>query len=162
MELKFIPDNVCNIYRPDPKWVQDKKWSCRIYLMDYDRIESNFIANAIQTISPEAIEFIVDDQIYIKGHNQVTVDYVNSFYSLDRDIDIGISCAGFTDKNISYLYFKDQENDIFMLFGSETFVNQVMPISLDEYEKYYKEFYGAWASEKIDKLLERLWYEYPR
>jgi len=161
-KLKFIADNICNIYRPDPKWIKEKNWLCRIYLMGYDRIESNFIANTIYKINKYATEFIVHDKIEIIEKQQISVDYVHNFYSLDRNLDIAINCAGFTDNDIEYLYFKDSENEIFMLFGSQSFISKIMPISLKEYELYYNEFYGSWGSAKIDQLLQRIWEDYPR
>jgi len=159
-EIKMILDENDFTYRPNPKWIKEKKWFCRVYLMWYDRIEANFIYNAISSIDTKAIEFIANKTVEIRGIKNVTVDYIDTFYSLDRDIDIGINGAGFTNENCDYLYLKDNESEIFMLFGSEDFVNKAMPISNEEYKLYYEGFYGEWVSENIDNLLKRIWNDY--
>ena len=159
-EIKLILDANDFTYRPDPQWVKEKGWFCRVYLMGYDRIESNFIYDAISSIDREAIEFIAGHTIKIISVQKVTVDYIDNFYNLNRNEDIGINGAGFTNKNCDYLYLKDDESEIFMLFGSEDFVNKAMPICNEEYKLYYEDFYGAFLSDNIDNLLKRIWEDY--
>jgi len=160
-EIKLILDANDFTYRPDPQWVKEKGWFCRVYLMGYDRIEANFIEDAVVAVDEIAIEFLVENSIAILlGKENVTVEYVDNFYELDRNVDIGISCAGFTNKDVDYLYLKDAESEIFMLFGSEDFVNKAMPICNEEYKIYYENFYGAWLSDNIDNLLKRIWEDY--
>jgi len=160
-EIKLILDENVSIYRPDPQWVKEKGWFCRVYLMGYDRIEANFIEDAVVAVDEIAIEFLVENSIAILlGKENVTVEYIDNFYELDRNIDIGISCAGFTNKDVDYLYLKDAESEIFMLFGEKSFINKVMPISIKEYKKYYEDFFGAWDSIKIDRFLKNILNEY--
>ena len=147
--------------RPNPDWILEKKWYCRIYLFGYDRIEANFITKAIQDIDDKAVEFSVDEEIEIISKQIITVDYVNNFYKPERNIDVSVSHAGFTNKNLDYLYWKDPENEIFMLFGSKKFVETVMPVTVEEYQKYYEEFYENWMTPQAKSLLKRLWVDYP-
>lgn len=161
-ELRLILDANNFTYRPDPKWIKEKKWVCRVYLQCYDRIEANFITDAVSSIDTQAIEFIAGDSIEIIGTQEVTVDYVDNFYSFDRNTDIAMQGAGFTNKNCDYLYLKDDENEIFMLFGTKDFIHTAMPVSESEYKKYFEGFYGAWASKSTDDLLKRIWKDYPK
>jgi len=50
------------------------------------------------------------------------------------DLEISINYAGLTNKNLDYIFFKDAENDLFMLFGNENFIKKAMPISYEEYK----------------------------
>ena len=159
-EIKLILDVNNFTFRPDPKWVKEKKWFCRVYLLGYDRIEANFIANAVSSIDTKAIEFISHHTIKIISTQKITVDYIDNFYNLDRNIDIAMNGAGFTNKNCDYLYLKDDENEIFMLFGSKDFIEKAMPVSQNEYKLYYEGFYGEWVSKNIDDLLKRIWNDY--
>lgn len=160
-KIKMIVDENGFSIRPDPEWIKEKKWFCRIYLFGYDRIEANFITDAIVAIENKAIEFIVDEKIVIVGKQEINVNYVDNFYSIDRNIDIGVSHAGFTNMACDYLYWKDAENEIFMLFGSEEFTQQAMPIDKKEYQVYYEGFYEDWLSKKNKSFLKRLWEDYP-
>lgn len=160
-EIKLILDENNITVRPKPDWIKQKNWFCRVYFISYDRIEANFITDAITTIDHEAVEFIAAKNIEVISNQIVTVDYVNSFYCVDRNMDIGINNAGFTNTACDYLYLKDAENDMFMLFGTKDFIQKAMPVTQKEYKKYYDEHYGAWQSDNIDNLLRRIWKAYP-
>ena len=163
----FIKDTNNFTFRPSKVSIKEKGWYCRIYLEYYDAIEASFIANAVKKIDSKNIEFFIkpndndDIDIVLCGeNNDITVEYVDSFYS--KTTDINIHHSGFTNENIDYLYFKDAENNFFMLFGSEEFIHESMPIDPTVYEYYYKNYYGNWSSDLVDKLLIRMWDEYPR
>lgn len=164
-EIKLILDINNFTIRPSPQWVKEKNWYCRVYLEHYDRIEASFISNAILDIDSIAIEFYIhslEEGLSAIKHQKVSTKYVSLFYDMDRNLDISINHAGFTNQGCDYLFYKDAENDIFMLFGTKEFVIKAIPVDYEEYQLYYDGFYGNWSSDSIDSLLARIWEEYPK
>jgi len=163
----FIKDENFFTIKPNPILIKKRGWYCRIYLEYHDAIESSFIAEAIRKIDDKSIEFYLASQnnedditIVFTNEDEVTLSYVHSFFS--KSIDININHAGFTNENLDYLYFKDAENDIFMLFGSESFLQDAMPVNFKVYKYYYESYYGNWESQAVNNLLKRLWNDYPK
>ena len=161
-EIIFILDENNFTIRPDSEWIKNKNWYCRVYLENYDFIEASFIAKAIKRFNTTLYQFIVTERGVDKLEPiELSIKYIANFYSYDSNVDIALQHSGLTDENSNFLFFKDAENEIFMLFGDEKFVKTAMPIEFDIYKKYYQNYYGYWASENIDKLLQRIWKEYP-
>jgi hypothetical protein len=165
---EFIFDSNNFIFLLSPKWIKRRGWYCRIYMEYYDLIESSFISNAIKEIDQNAIEFYFksydlnyqnNNSIFIKDVKRINQEFIYNFPTYD--LEISINYAGLTNKNLDYIFFKDAENDLFMLFGNENFIKKAMPISYEEYKVYFHSFFGNWASEKIDNLLKKLWTYYP-
>jgi len=162
MNIKLIKDDVIR-YRPDPKWIMDKNWKCRIYISGYDRVEANFITKAIEYYGNDLVEFYVDDKIVVTGKKKLNTDYINSFRQAQNSNDILVNCAGITNSDCDFLFFKDPENEIYMLFGSENFVFNAMPIELSEYKRYYQELCDeAWYRENTIILLKKIFLDYPK